>query len=362
MAALLQIVGRPDIGQSAWDQLADTAGDAWLWHRWDLIDAVACWHGRTDMSFAVTETSGEPVALVPLYRCAFKALRMITFIELDGLGGPALVGRPSANQRRRIMDTIAQHLCRETLRYKAVGCSVKFNPLAPNLRGAACPRVNPLLDLGLDNAQSQSWLVDLSKGREAVWDGMEGRARTNVRKAEKDGVTVRLAKPGEDDLQAYYALHQQTYGRTGAATHPKAYFQAIFEKFLAAGLGLILFAEQAGTVIAAASFGLYKNAGHYWTGAASPDGLRSGANSLLQWTAMTMMIERGALWFESGEAFPHKSAGKERALSDFKKSFGGEIYPYFKGTLPSANGLFDLLRTVKRMPENRRALSQRIGA
>ena len=39
-------------------------------------------------------------------------------------------------------------------------------------------------------------------------------------------------------------------------------------------------------------------------------------------------------WYETGEGFPQVGAGKSKGLNDFKKSFGGEMYPYYKGNLP----------------------------
>ena len=71
-------------------------------------------------------------------------------------------------------------------------------------------------------------------------------------------------------------------------------------------------------------------------------GLEAEANSLLQWKAMQWMMHNGIEWYETGEAFPHLGGGKAKGLSDFKKSFGGSLYPYYKGRL-KISGLFGKL-------------------
>ena len=48
---------------------------------------------------------------------------------------------------------------------------------------------------------------------------------------------------------------------------------------------------------------------------------------------MQWMIEHGFEWYETGEAFPNVQEGKNKGLNDFKKSFGGELYPFYKGRI-----------------------------
>ena len=93
-------------------------------------------------------------------------------------------------------------------------------------------------------------------------------------------------------------------------------------------------------------FGIYKKAAFYWTGAAIQSGLDVSANSLLQWTAMQEMILQEIAWYETGEAFPAAVGGKEKGLTDFKQSFGGELYPFYRGRItlaPKFSGFINYL-------------------
>ena len=98
-------------------------------------------------------------------------------------------------------------------------------------------------------------------------------------------------------------------------------------------LAHILLAEWEGKIVAAENFGVYKRRAIYWTGAASDMGLSVEANSLLQWTAIQWMVDNGFEFYETGEAFPAARTGKDKGLNDFKKSFGGSLYPFYKGRL-----------------------------
>jgi hypothetical protein len=328
-----RIVTRKDVGRTAWDALADASDEAWLWHRFDFQDALAAWPGSNDDSFAlVVPDEDEPIALVPLRRVIKRLAGTFLVSALESFGGVALRNGIAASRRRNLLDAVRNAIHKRAQAGICVDARISLPPMAPALRGQSCPRVNPLLEMGCSNTLTQTWVVDLRGGRDAVWEQMEGRARTAVRKAEKSAVSVREAR--QDDLQVYYRLHLETYRRTGAPPHSKDYFAAIWGDFLGKGLARIWVAELDGEPVAAENFGVYKEAAIYWTGAASVKGLEAEANSLLQWTAMQWMIDNGIQWYETGEAFPQSRGGKEKGLSDFKKSLGGDLYPYYKGRLP----------------------------
>lgn len=350
MTAPFRVAMRKDLGRAAWDALADASDEAWLWHCYDLQDALETWRGSADESFALlSPDEDEPLALVPLRRVMRKVLGTMPLFVLDSLGGPALRNGLGDRRRRALLAAAREHLASLARAGLCLEVRLALPPMAPALRGSACPRVNPLLAMACENTLTQTWVVDLREGRESVWNRMDGRARTAMRKAEKTGVTVRQAGP--DDCSVYYRLHCDTYQRTGAQPHSAKYFDAIWERFLARGLVRIWIAELDGEPVAAENFGVYKRAAIYWTGAASAKGLAAEANSLLQWTAMQWMMTNGIEWYETGEAFPHASAGKQKGLNDFKKSFGGELYPYYRGRL-SAGGAWG--RLYRCLQENRR--------
>jgi hypothetical protein len=316
-----------EIGRDKWDEFADLSDEAWLWHRFDLQDALATWRDYQDKSFSLSDSdsNGELVAIMPLH--------CLAGLQLSSLGGVACSNWLSLRQKRKVLSYMEEILKKIADEQKILDISISIPPMAPAFCGERCPRVNPLLEMGCENRLTQTWVVDLRKGKEALWKGLEGRARTAVKKALKNNVTVREAEKNNKGLDEYYRLHCETYNRTGVPPHPKAYFTHIWNNFYNKSYSQIFFAEHNGIIVAAENFGIYKNNVIYWTGAASERGLELEANSLIQWNAIQWMVGRGCKWYETGEAFPHIREGKLKGLNDFKKSFGGELFPSYKGNL-----------------------------
>lgn len=324
---------RLEVEPGEWDAFVDASDEAWLWHRHAMQDALATWPGKRDASFALRERRDGPlVAVMPLHSIEAPRLRRVRFMRFDSLGGPALADDIAERLRRRVAAGVLHQVMRLASEHRTTQVDVALSPLAPAFRGERCPRVNPLLELGMSNTLTQTWIVDLRTGDEALWNGMQGRARTAVRKAEKAGVTVRAAD-GPRDLEIYYRLHLTTCSRTGAVPLPIDYFRKIWEEFVPTGLARVHFAEHQRRVVAARSFAIHKAAAVCWTAASDEGGLASGANNLLQWDAMRRMARDGVEWSESGEAFPGIRHGKSHGLSQFKESFGGALYPIYRGRI-----------------------------
>lgn len=347
MNSRYEIVSRIDVGRTEWDAFVDASDEAWLWHRFDFQDVLKTWPGSVDRCFALRDKANqdEIVALIPLRQVNRSVFRLATLYVLESFGGPACANAISPKFKRELLTLIRLHVVAMAQIGRCLEIRIMSSPMAPAFRGELCPRVNPFLEMGCDNTLTQTWVVDLRSGREAVWKRMAGRARTAVRKAEKAGVTVREAC--QDDLHVYYRLHQETYHRTGVPPHTKDYFRNIWDSFFTKGFAHVWIAELDGEPVAAENFGIYKRAAIYWTGAASAKGLDVEANSLLQWTAMQWMLSNDLQWYETGETFPQYSAGKHKGLSDFKKSFGGSLYPYYKGQLRSGS-FFEKLYQIKK--------------
>ena len=114
----------------------------------------------------------------------------------------------------------------------------------------------------------------------------------------------------------------------------------------AEGRALVLCAELAGEIIAAATFGIHHRGAIYWTGASDARGLSTGANALLQYAAMAQLSRGGITHFEIGDAFPHLVAGKNAGLDLFKRSFGGDLHRVVRGRRPASRARYALLYAV----------------
>jgi hypothetical protein len=288
------------------------------------------------------------VGIIPLQAVRSHRSKVVPYRFLDSMGGIAVRGDLAPRMARRVRSALLEAVDRVAEETKAVEIRATLSPLAPAFRPPSAPRVNPLLSTGFSDTSTSTWILRIDREERSMWEGMEGRARTAVRKAEQAGITVR--RGGAADLDLYYRLHRETYERTGARPHPRVYFAAIFEGSLVSGLNRIWIAERDGEALAAGNFAWYKDAVWYWTGAAGSAGLRDGATSLVQWAAIRAMVQDRVGCYELGEAHLHPSDGKRHRLSEFKRSFGGELAPLFRGRIdrrPVLRQALDLVSLIR---------------
>ena len=106
MNPLFKVKARKDLGAEDWDALADASDGAWLWHRYDLQEALETWPGSTDESFAITDReSGQAVALFPLRRITKRLAGIWPLHVLESLGGIAIHNGIGEKRRRAVLET-----------------------------------------------------------------------------------------------------------------------------------------------------------------------------------------------------------------------------------------------------------------
>lgn len=350
MGSNFNLVSRPDTGIENWNRSADRFPDAWLWHRWEAIDAYATWPGSFDVSFALLDpVTREPAALVPMHHVMGRWPARHLTSRLESTGGPAFAPDLSPRQRNIAERDVRDAILDLANRVGAHRIDLAMAPLAP--ARSETGSINPLALLGCNEASTQSWVLELTdRDADDLWRNLEHRVRKTVKKAERNGIAVRAV--GLEDRAEFLRLHRDASSRNRLPTKPAAYFNAIFDEFLATGLARGFCAlNPDGRIIAIHIFAIYKNAALYWVVASDGEALTSGANDLVQWHAIKSFAAQGLALYECGEAFPGAPNGKLRRISDFKKGFGGNLRPYHRGTLtprPGIAALLDLARSVRR--------------
>src|SRR5512133_266901 len=95
-----------EISREQWDSFAAKSPYAWLYHTYDMQDAIATWPGKSDISFALVddEKSGEIVAIIPLHRLNRPFLRAIPNTHIESMGGIACHPQLSERQRSKVTD------------------------------------------------------------------------------------------------------------------------------------------------------------------------------------------------------------------------------------------------------------------
>lgn len=101
----LTVKPRTEIDRTQWDAFAQMSSFAWLYHTYDMQDAIATWPGKSDLSFALVdeEKSGEIVATIPLHRINRLFLRLLPNTYIESMGGIAY--HPQLSEKQRIIVT-----------------------------------------------------------------------------------------------------------------------------------------------------------------------------------------------------------------------------------------------------------------
>ena len=82
----------------------------------------------------------------------------------------------------------------------------------------------------------------------------KSRVQGSIRRAQRDGVTVRAADCEDDVSGTYYDLHVRTRRRLGVPAQPRRFFRLLWERVIETGLGFVLLAHVGTSAVAGAVF------------------------------------------------------------------------------------------------------------
>lgn len=327
-----QAIPRHAVSTDDWEALVDASSEGWLWHRAAFQEVLTTWPTRNDSSFGLVGPEGRLAAVVPVHVIT-RGIGPLRLRRLDSFGGPCRRDDLGRRVNRSVGAAVVHELRVLADRHQALRVDVTLPPLAPAWRRERGVRVNPMVELGLDDRSGYTWVADLSG--DDGWGAIQDGTRSHIRSAEAAGVRVETA--GETSgLLAYLDLHQQTYRRTGATPHPPSYFEGIWRELIPQGRAHALIAHADGEPVAGITVWIDKAAAGYWTGASTERGRELHATDLLQWRAMTWAAQAGCTLFDSGEA-TFVGRPKDRAISDFKRKFGGRLEPVFRSRIESSS-------------------------
>ncbi len=148
----------------------------------------------------------------------------------------------------------------------------------------------------LETAPSATVRIELGRSPEELLTAMRSGARSNIRKAERKGVTVRCG--GEEDLKTFCQIVASTARRQGFSPYPDAYYGRMWRAFAERGQATLMIAEREGRALSAAlliGWGdtvIYKMGG--WSGERSD----IHPNELLHWSGILWSKEGGYRWYD----------------------------------------------------------------
>jgi lipid II:glycine glycyltransferase (peptidoglycan interpeptide bridge formation enzyme) len=166
---------------------------------------------------------------------------------------------------------------------------------------------------------------------DVMWDRMQGRARTAIRKAHRHGLTALVRPATDEDVVAgsdFRSLYEDTMLRVDA---PARYsFDEDYYGGLLQALGAdlrVVEVRDGDAVVASALVMHHGDRVHYHLSGSDPEGSRNGANVLLVWSMLEWCAASGVTWCHLGGG----RAAQRDGLARFKRSFGGEESAFHVG-------------------------------
>ncbi len=171
---------------------------------------------------------------------------------------------------------------------------------------------------------SSTHILDLSPGIEAVTKSFSHGARYSIRRAQRNGVTVRLGD-SEADVSIFYRLYLNQRRRQRLLPQPEAFVRKLYQNLVVPGNGFIVIAESSAGPLCAILL-----IGHGTSVVAIDSGTSSMARKALATPlaigrSIEISSERGYRTFDFG-----RSAPTAVGLQEFKSYWGatGEELPY----------------------------------
>jgi lipid II:glycine glycyltransferase (peptidoglycan interpeptide bridge formation enzyme) len=173
--------------------------------------------------------------------------------------------------------------------------------------------------------------LDISDPLDDVLLNLPQTGRYAIRRAERDGVTVKAVKPTEKNSRIMYDLLSETAeGQFGIRDY--WYYSGFWERFYSAGLGQLFFAYHDGKVVAGAYAMVYGTKSTYKDGASIRQRTAYGASHLLQWHVIKWAKENGSLLHDFCGAPPSEEINNPKhphyGIGLFKTSFNRTVTDY----------------------------------
>ena len=254
-----------------WDTLLETSDQTTFFHTADWAKVLNESYGYKPVYFTDIE-NGKLAGLIPV-------MEIDSF--LTGKRGVSLPFTDLCNPIARDPDVFTQL-------FEAViahGREAGWKNL--EIRGG-----NAILDKEPSAAQLVVHTLALDPEAAEVSKAFRDSTYRNIRKAQKEGVTVNLEQSSAA-MAAFYRLHCETRRHHGLPPQPRSFFENIFALVIAGDKGFVAVAEHFDKIIAAAVFFHFHSRAIFKFGASDRNHLDHRPNNLVMWEAVKKYSQKG---------------------------------------------------------------------
>lgn len=179
-----------------------------------------------------------------------------------------------------------------------------------------------------------SMRLALPSSPEALWSSFSSKLRSQIRKPQKEGFSVRIG--GEEELDAFYRVFSINMKHLGTPVYPRGFFREIFRVFIGSAFICVVYNKKE-PVAAGFLIGFKETMEIPWASSLREYN-RLAPNMLLYWSVLSFAIERGYHLFDFGRSTPGEGTYQ------FKAQWGAMPHPLYwyywlrkGGSLPELN-------------------------
>ncbi len=178
----------------------------------------------------------------------------------------------------------------------------------------------PLEDGRFQVAKRAKWHgLDLTPDLEEIWSGVDSPARRAIRKAEREGVTVRRGGE-EDDIRAFFDMHLRVRkAKYRLLAQPYRFFENIWRHIIEPGHGFVMLATYRGETIGGILFVEWRDTLYYKFNASNPGYLGLRPNDVMISSAIRYAKEKGLRRLDFG-----LSDWEQDSLVRYKRKYASE--------------------------------------
>ncbi len=303
-----------DEDRNRWEEFVAASGNATAYHQLGWKHVIETSFGHRTHYLLSEDTKGRIDGIFPMVQ-----LKSLLF-------GNFFVSLPYFNyggictDRRKLSGPLLQEAIR--VAHKEGAAHLEIRETAPLEGGLPC------------KSAKVSMRLDLPGSAEALWNLFPSKLKSQIRRPQKEGFSVRIG--GEDELDSFYRVFSMNMKHLGTPVYPRGFFQEIIRSF-PLSTSICVVRDKNEPVAACFLVGFKKTMEIPWASSLREYN-RLAPNMLLYWSALSFAIERGYGVFDFGRSTPGEGTYQ------FKAQWGAMPVPlhwYYwlrgAGSLPEMN-------------------------
>lgn len=206
--------------------------------------------------------------------------------------------------------------------------TIKIEPEIPagTLKNHSLTKTRPI------QANWATVYVDLYDDLDTIMKNLPQKGRHAIRRAERDGVTVKLVPATAENCRIMFDLLKETAAEAEFGIRSADYYKTFYKRYEDKKMGQLFFAYYEGKVVAGAFAMIFGDKSTYKDGASIRQRTAYGASHLLQWHVIQWAKKHGSTLHDLCGA-PPPSQSKNPAhpyygIGIFKTSFNKDITEY----------------------------------